>query len=254
MDEGERIIRFHFSDGRELAAFFFGKGSGNILLLKGEEILDSYRKYSGEYDRLIGATHHDEHRDKEGLLATLRQSDDPPAKGLARAIPELGSRLAAEALYRSGLQGSSLRGASDEELTRLLNEVDTLYAACESSEIYYLYHLPDEVVFSLTELRGLASKAEKVETFTEPGHALHAYRSTARNVNRFADMRARMLKRLSTEKSRIERALAKRYNADEHRERARIWESEASMLLANLHLIERGTRQVHLTDWVGNEL
>ena len=33
MDEGERIIRFHFSDGRQLAAFFFGKGSGNILLL-----------------------------------------------------------------------------------------------------------------------------------------------------------------------------------------------------------------------------
>src|SRR5688500_7279501 len=33
IDDGERAIRFHFADGRELVAFFFGRGAGNLVLV-----------------------------------------------------------------------------------------------------------------------------------------------------------------------------------------------------------------------------
>jgi predicted ribosome quality control (RQC) complex YloA/Tae2 family protein len=253
IDEGERVIRLHFADGRQLAVFFFGKGSGNVLLTEGEAVLDSFMKYSGEYDRLIGSESHEEHRSREEILERLRGGDDPPAKALARAIPELGSRLAVEAIDRVGLGRSApLKDATDEQLLMLLAEVDSLYAACDSSETFYLYHLPDEVVFALTRLRSLESSAEQIETFDELGHAIHAYRSSARTVRRFADVRSFMTKRLAVERARLERSIAKRYNADEHFARADEWERQANTLLAHLHEIERGSARAVVTDWEGN--
>jgi predicted ribosome quality control (RQC) complex YloA/Tae2 family protein len=254
IDEGERVIRFRFVDGRQLAAFFFGKGAGNALLMRDGEVLESFRKYGGEYDRLLNETAEHDQRTREQIIASLRADDASAAKALARAIPELGSRLAVEALHRAGLSTTEPPAArSDDELLRLLEEVDRLYAECELSETFYLYHLEDEVVFALTHLRSIEPQAEKIESFDEIGHAIHAWRSTSRNVRRIGDLRSFMLKRIGVERARLERSLAKRYNADEHLERAERWEREASTLLAHLHAIERGAERVVLTDWEGIE-
>jgi predicted ribosome quality control (RQC) complex YloA/Tae2 family protein len=252
--EGERIIHLRFVDGHELALFFFGGGGGNVLLLRGGEVVDSFMKYTGEYDAILAGEAGDDLRDPEALRSAVRASEEPPLRALMRALPELGRRLAVEALFRTGLaELPSLAGVSDRELDRLFEEVDLLYGAAESSEIFHLYFLPDEVVFSLVELASLEPLAGKVERFDDLARAIRVHRSSAGRQKDFAALRDRIIKRLTSERGRMERSLANRLDAGSQRARAEEWEREGTLLMSNLHLVTRGSTKLRLLDWEGNE-
>ncbi len=255
VDEGERVIRMAFADGHVLALFFFGGGGGNVLLLDRDgAVQDSFTKYAGEYDAILAGDDGDDLRDASSIRSALRSLDEPPAKALQRAIPELGRRLAAEAIARAGLDAvASLSALDDAALDRLLEEVDVLYGACETSGTFHLYHLPDEVVFSLTRLQSLEGKAERDETFDAIGRAVRAYRSAGGRFKEFSSLRDRILKRLGGEKSKLERSLANRLDSATQLQRAAAWELEGNLVMSNLPAIERGSARVVLADWDGNE-
>jgi len=254
IDEGERVIRMHFADGHVLAFFFFGGGGGNVLLLEGGLVRESFTKYTGEYDRIIAGDADGEMHDTEAIRTVIRSSSDTPLRGVMRAIPSLGRRLAAEALHRTGLADAGSASAfGDAGLDRLLEEIDVLYGACERRRTYHLYHLPDEVVFALVELRSLERDATEIETFDEIGAAIRAYRTAAGRQQQFGAMRDRMTKRLVAEKGRLERSLANRLDAGAQLQRSAAWERDGNLLMSNLHVLERGIDRVKLPDWEGGE-
>ncbi len=252
MHEGERVIIFSFTDGRELQVFFFGKGSGNVLLTAGGEVKGSLMAYGGEYDPFLGEAEEESHRDRAGILASFRSVDGPAVKALARAVPELGRRLATEALYRAGLDESTPGPSlSDEEVDTLLRLVDLLYADCLTTRTYRVYILPEETIFALTEMRHLDDLAERVETFDRIGPAVQAYRSLMFRGRRVGELRAWMLKRLVAEISRLDRADAKRRADAEHTARADEWELNGSILLSHIADVPKGISEVVLPDWEG---
>jgi predicted ribosome quality control (RQC) complex YloA/Tae2 family protein len=253
IDDRERVIRMRFVDGHELAFFFFGGGGGNVLLLRDGGIDGSFMKYSGEYDSLLTGSADEEIRSPEGIRELLRTLEEPPARALMRAIPELGRRLAEEALHRVGLAGTSLRDRSDPELDRLLEEVDVLYGACEGASTFYIYHLPGEVIFSLVELTGVASRAERIETFDAIDRAVRTYRSAFHHGREFTVLRDRIVKRLHGELGKLERALTNRLGSTSNLEKKEEWEEVGKLLMANLTAIPKGSASVRLHGWDGAE-
>ena len=237
-----------------LLLFFFGGGGGNVLLLRGGEVVDSFMKYSGEYDAILGGGGEEDLRDPDTIRAAVRGSEEPPLRALMRALPELGRRLAVEALHRAGLaDAASLAAVDDPRLDRLFEEVDTLYGAAESSRSYHLYFLPDEVVFSLVELSSLDGEGIRVEHFDDLPRAIRVYRSSSGRQKELAALRDRIVKRLTSERGRLERSLANRLDAGSQLLRADQWEAEGTLLMSNLHLVDRGSATVSLVDWEGGE-
>lgn len=255
IDEGERVIRLMLADGQTLALFFFGGGGGNALLLDaGGTIGEYFTKYTGEYDAILTGTTPGDERGMDELRAAIRSSTEPPLRAVMRALPELGRRLAAEALYRSGLAGlASLAGLDDATLDNLLEEIDVLHGQCESTRSFYLYYLAGDIILALTRLQSLEASALRVEMFDEIGRAIRAYRVASGTQRQFASLRDRMLKRLITEKDRMERSLANRLDAGSQLERAAAWELEGNLLMSNMHAMERGAARVRLADWEGGE-
>lgn len=252
--DGERVVSLRFVDGRELAIFFFGPGGGNVLSLSGGEVTESFRRYAGEYDSILRDESEDELSSRVEILQALRASDQPMAKALARAIPELGRRLAVEALVRAGLdENGSFSDFTDQQIEEVLAHADALYEACRGSERFYLYHTPEEVVFSLTQLRSVEQIAERVETFDDIATAVRTYRSTSFRGKRIGDIRSRLAKRLSVERARLERGESKRQADAVHSGRADEWEQNGSILLAHLHDIPKGAERMLLPDWEGTE-
>jgi len=252
--DGERVIILRFTDGQQLALFFFGGGGGNVLMLRDGEVAESFMKYAGEYESILSGEDDGELRDPDAIRDALRGSAEPLARALMRAIPELGRRLAVEAILRAGLADSATAGdLSDEAIERLFASVDQLYGAAEQSTRYFLYMLPDEVVFSLIELRSLGENAERVEEFDDLARAIRVYRSSSGRRKDLSALRDRIVKRLTTEQGRLERSLANRLDAGSQLKRAAAWESDGSLLMSNLPSIVKGSDRAHLTDWEGNE-
>lgn len=254
VDDGERVIRVHFENGRALSIFFFGPGSGNVLAVDQGRVIGAFQSYAGEYDTILDGGDSEPHRGRPEIRELLRRSEEAPQRALARAIPAAGARIIREGLHRSGIAVAGLlRDRTDAELDAILEAIDRVYALCEASEHYYLYHLPDEVVFTLAEMETLARGAEEVETFDDIARAIRTYRSSAFGMKRYADLRGRLLKRAEKERGRLERALAQAGTPEEHAERAAEGELFGSLILAHLPEIPTGRDHVTLADFEGGE-
>lgn len=254
IDEGERIIRMHLSGGMTLVVMLFGPGSGNVFVVRDAAIVEALQSY--EATEAVAATSEGSPllRSRREIIERIRASDDAPEKALARAMPELGRRLAVEAIERCGLIGlASVAAIDDQRLGDLLAMVDELYNACEASSTFHIYHLPDEKVFALTELRSVGERAVEVETFSDISSAVRAYRAVVHYTQSIDTLRAQLSKRVATERARLERSMAKGRASREHAERSSEYEMNGSLLLSNLHDIERGSSQIALFDFDGNE-
>lgn len=252
MHEGERVVEFHFADGTLLLSCFFGKGAGNVLIVRDGKVVESFQHEEGEYYHLLQPNDNDDFPTREEIIQHLRNSSLPASKALQSVIPSLGRRLATEALYRTGV--TEFQQATDEQLYQLLDAVDTLYKACQISTTFYLYHLPAEAVFTLVELHHLQDSAVTVETFDNLPRAIRACRAANFRLRRLLELRTRMARRLESERMRLQRALAKGRDDHEHQARAAEWEQMGNMLVANLYHVAKGMEQVELTDWEGNRL
>jgi len=250
--DGERLVTFRFADGRALAVFFFGPGGGNALLLEGDSVVDSFRRYGGEYDAILRDESDGDLVGRREIVEAVRAAELPAVKALLRAIPGLGRRLAVEALLGAGLEeGASLADLPESRVEDLLAHADRLYEACHDSERFYLYRTLEEVVFALTPLERVEQVAEQVERFDDIAEAVRAYRSTSFRGRRIGEIRARLARRLVGERNRLERAESKRLADAVHNDRADEWERNGSILLAHLNDIPKGADRVALPDWEG---
>lgn len=254
IDEGERIIRLHFAGGTTLAVMLFGGGSGNVFLLRDGTIAASLQSYDDNEAAAAVEERYPAPRARAEIVERLRSSSDEPAKALARAIPELGRRLAVEALHRCGMREvRSLADLDEGRLADLLAMVDELYGACEASELFRIYHLPEEKIFSLIELQSIDERAVETETFRDISAAVRAFRAVVYYTQNIESIRSQLAKRVSAERSRLQRLLEKSRASAEHAGRAAEYELNGSLLLANLYSIEKGVDRIVVADYDGNE-
>jgi predicted ribosome quality control (RQC) complex YloA/Tae2 family protein len=254
VDEGERIIRLHFADGSALVIKLFGGGSGNVFLVRDGEIVEALQSFDDDERAAIVAESTPDPRSRREILERIRERDDDPVRALARALPELGKRLAVEAVHRCRLdEVRSVAELDDERLGDLLAVVDELYGACEASETFRIYHLPTEKVFSLIELRSIEEHAEETETFRDISAAVRAYRAVVHYSQNIDSLRSQLAKRVALERSRLERLLEKSRASAEHTGRSAEYELNGSLLLANLHAITKGADSITVADYDGNE-
>lgn len=253
IDEGERLIRLHFDDGSTLALVFFGGGGGNVLLVRKGEVVDSFKRYSGEYDELLSEKDEDDaSHDRTEIFARLATASPPADKALAAAIPGLGRRLALEGLHRCGID--PLHGTAEmdtAELVRLLDEIDRLYAACMTTTTFHLYRTPEGATLSLVLLESLSAVATSHDVYSDIGEAIRHCRSASYGIGRYRELRDGMLRRLAWHRSRMEKALGHRLDSASHRARADEWELFGGIVMANLAAIQRGVKSVELPDWEG---
>lgn len=254
--ETERAIRLGFAGERELLVFFFGPGAGNVLLREAGNVVDAFHDVGTEYDQVLEQSGEEDVLTRGELIAQLRKQTNPPVRALASVLRTLGKRLAEESLYRAGLtEAPSLAVLSDEQLIELLDHVDTLYSEASTSEVFRLYFIKDDLIFSLVRLSYLENdELEKVEEFSNLPKAVRVYRGTDFRRGRFGSLKGKMLKQLEKELRRLERSLDHAGNAELHTERADGWELMGNVLLSNLHSVRKGTSEIDLPDWNGDLL
>lgn len=256
MHHSERAVRFRFVDGHELVVLFFGPGSGNVLLCNGGTILEAFQDVGEEYGHLLSEDEGDDVVTREILAERLRASERLPVQALGRAMPQLGKRLAEEALWRAGLRDrQSLANCSDAELDALFTAVDALYDECLHSKTFRLYFTANDLIFSLIPLESVEEKGvEKVEEFTDLARAIRACRGTTFRKGHYDSLKGRMSKALEKEIKRLERSLEHAQRPEQHLGRAEEWERFGNVLLGHLHALRKGEAQALLADWEGNEL
>lgn len=254
IDEGERIIRLHLTSGDELAIFFFGAGSGNVLRVLDRDVVESFLKYRGEYDGALTAAAEPPHRSRADVIASIRASDLPPARALMRALPELGRRLTAEALHRTfSIEPPHLASIDDTTMLRLLSTVDELYTACELDPAFLVYDLPDDSVLALTPLEHLAARAERLTQFAGIGEAVRAWRNGRHREADIESLRGTLRKKVSAEIARNDRLLERMRESQEHASRAAEYEQAGQLILAHLYDVERGATKLVVEDFSGEE-
>lgn len=254
IDDGERIIRLHFSDEATLVVKLFGAGSGNAFLVRDGAIAATLQSYDDGEAGVVLTEAAANPRSRRELVSQLTSSDDDPVRALARAMPDLGKRLAFEAVHRCAL--GDVRSMKDVDETRvadLLAMVDDLYGACESTTTFYIYHLPGEKVFALTELHSIESGADEVETFRDISAAVRAFRAVVHYSQSIDSLRSQLAKRVANERARLTRLLEKSRASAEHACRADEYEMTGSLLLSNLHRITKGDTSITVEDYDGVE-
>ena len=256
MHESERLMRMSFVGGRTLQIFFFGPGSGNILLTEDGQVLDAFHEFGDEYTDLLADVEDEDIHTRNELVAQLRSYDGAPLRALSSVLRRLGKRLSVEALFRAGLvDAASLAEVDNSRIVQLLDHIDQLYKEGESSDTFRLYYVPDDLIFSLVRLEHLEDEnLEKTEEFDSLARAIRVYRGTSFRRGRFRSLQGKMAKQLEKEIRRLERSLGHANKSGQHAERADEWEVIGNVLLSNLHAIDRGLERVELADWEGNPL
>lgn len=256
MHESERLMRMSFAGGRTLQIFFFGPGSGNILLTENGRVLDAFHEFGEEYSDLLADVDDEEIYTRTELVTQLRSYDGAPLRALSSVLRRLGKRLSVEALFRAGLaDAASLAEVGNSRIIQLLDHIDQLYNEGENSDTFRLYYVPDDLIFSLVRLEHLENEdLEKMEEFDSLARAIRVYRGTSFRRGRFRSLQGKMAKQLEKEIRRLERSLGHANKSGQHAERADEWEMIGNVLLSNLHTIDRGLEQVELADWEGNPL
>lgn len=254
IDPQERALRIALDSGRELVAPFYGPGGGNLLLIEAGEVIDSYRSLDHQYDSLLDQDREEipEYRDPTGITAN---PEIPLQRGLMQWHRRLGPRLALEAIVRSGLDPEVRCGDVGEEgIERLVGEVDRLWDAAVSTREYYLYGSIEEAIFSLVELTTLPAGEYTLQVYDDLPKAIRRFRSLWFRTEQFGSLRKRLVATLEKERGRLQKGLDHALQSESHRDRAEEWEMMGNLLLANLHRIERGSREVQLDDWDGGSV
>jgi len=252
IDDGERVVRFRFVGGDALVLLLFGAGGGNVCHVREGGVVDSLRRYDGEHDALLRGSTEGIGHDFGRIVAAIRTPSATTERSLARALPELGRRLAIEAACCASLDpNGDPTILTDADIRRLLTEADRLYSACQLSNEYHVYHLDRDAIFSLVPLQSLEATAVHHERFLDIAQAVRAWRSAHFGRKRQGELRDTLIRRVDHEIGRLEKALTHRLNASAHRERADEWEHMGNVLLAHLHEIAPGGQTVQCVDWNG---
>ena len=161
-------------------------------------------------------------------------------------VPQLGSTLAREVLYRSGLDPeTSVEGMTERAYGRLTDSLKRLLeelAGSPSPQIYFDGSTP--VLFSIINLEHL--EGMRVEHIPSLHDAIRVFTGRTEQRARFSELRKAVVAPLQKELHHLDESIGKVEAQAEPLERADAYESLGRLVTANLHALSRGMRQADL--------
>ncbi len=239
---GDRVIHLALDDGRLVAAQFFGPKS-NVLLVQNGTIVDAFKRAK----ELAGTKYETATEEIIFDFAQFRQALEGNPSSVASSVlrktfPVLGSTVAREALFRSGIPFSALASQITGETRSALEQAVRLIILelhHPATRVYESEGIPE--LFSVIPLHHAGDRTEK--EFDNVHEAVRYFLARRRAVSQVVDRKSAMT---ATIRQRIEKA--RRTDAAISEEaaessRADAYERTGTLLMAHLAHFTRGDRE-----------
>ncbi len=247
----DRVVSFRLDAGCAMYAQFFGSKANVLLVDDGKKVIDAFKDAKSvtgkEYSPAGGEIVHD-----AAMLQALVQQEPTQTvfASLKKASPVLGSALASEILFRSGLHVSSrARDATEEQLHQLQRSFTSVIAELShpTPRVYFTKEAPHVPVrFSLVKLTHCAEFEEKV--YSDIHEAIRSFISRSKSSGALKSESCRLVTILRQRKSKLARTIAAVEEDLKTTERADEYERHGTLLMANLAVLKKGMKSVTFAD------
>ncbi len=245
----DREITIRTDTRHRLLLQMFGSKANVLLVDENNMIADSFLKPK----QFIGKQFEESRAsaipplDLNGLEQKLKEHSQVSVfAALKELYPTLGNVLIHKILFRSTVDEERLIGNLSDADKKLLVEivftlVDQLKNA-PSPRIYYDENEP--VMFSIVPLHHVGNYHE--ERFDSLHEAIRKFLSASQRQKLFLEQKKSLVQFLQQNFERTERSLKKIADETESVERAATYETIGKLLMANLHALSKGIKQVEL--------
>ena len=247
----DRELTIHCGLNRRILIQLFGS-KANVLLVDDRNIVaDSFLKSK----ELVGTKHEPRPAEASRSLLTLEEFSTQlrsigsvvvPA-ALRKQIPLFGSILVREACFRARVGEQRLVAElSDGDIQEVFQACVSVLKQLEhpSPRIYFRESTP--IVFSLVQLEHVQADSE--ELIDSLHDAMRMFVGRARRRKSLLHEKEELLRFFDGNIGGAERTLAKMAKETESMERMIGYEACGKLLMANLHLIEKGMKEVRVED------
>jgi predicted ribosome quality control (RQC) complex YloA/Tae2 family protein len=258
----DRIVSVLFKTGLTLHVHLFGTLSNVFLVDERRLILDTFKNaknFVGTHYQLTGSPVPDE---SVSLTTDFDRSPGTTIREKIKAMfPRLGPVLATEAIYRSGLNPSTLLTDIDSQSLELLEGAlrSVMTELSAPRPRVYVFKQPTRgqkgsaaatrelpPLFALIPLRHLVDAQENL--FNDVHDALRYCISRKHTATRLERRKGVLFTRLSQTTDKAGRSVRAVEHDLSEGHRAESWERCGSLLMANLSAIKKGQRSIELTD------
>ena len=259
----DRIVSFLFENGLTLYVHLFGAASNVFLVDERHLILDTFKNAKN----FVGTHYaHAPSTTTDKILSLTADFDRTHGSTIREKFktlfPRLGSVLATEVIYRSGLNPSArpadidvqglcvLEGSLRSVMTELSEPHPRVYVFKSTTQgqqgIAAAATREPPPMFALIPLQHLAETRESV--FNDVHDAIRYCISRKQTEKRVGHRKALLFSRITQTTDKSRRSVqAVEQDLSEGR-RAESWERFGSLLMANLPAIKKGQRSIELTD------
>jgi predicted ribosome quality control (RQC) complex YloA/Tae2 family protein len=262
----DRVVTFDLESGFSLQAQFFGS-KANVLLVDETGILvDSFKKSKTLAGTKYLHAHPDLIYDMTLLSTQLKQDENSTVSAILKKIfPTFGSTLVREALFRSKISPSTMAAEIDSTMISALQKAASSILAEISSphpRVYFRKNNPrgrndfslavgetPPVAFSIIRLYHYEQECEKL--FEDVHEAVRFFISRRRVNEDFNKQKSSIVATLRRQQDKTQRTIGAIGNDLQNDAREKDYMKFASLIMANIPKIKKGSRALNLDD--GNE-
>ena len=263
-DPADRVVEISVDENLRLECEMFG-ARANILLWKREEtvpvssevLIDAFLKKSGLHGTRRTAKERTGSPGYAGMTATAAEfsaamrskETDGILQALKKTVPNLGSTLAREILFRANLDPSApASAASDNDLGKIYAEASGIIRQLTSPDgtaqarIYSDDQTP--IAISLLPLRMYNDAA--VEPFEDASAAIRRYIGMSRSSSDFSAEKQKLSAWLEKEEAKAVHTRSKIAADLAEADRSAAYELHGKLIMSNIHTLRKGMKSASL--------
>lgn len=251
IQRGDRVISFGLQDDLTMYAQLFGS-KANVLVVDNEQrIVDAFKDARALAGKSYSPSRVEFIHDATLLRTPVHQEPSQTVLALLKkASPVLGTTLATEILFRSGLLTSSrAHEIDDEQLHRLESSFTTaLSELSRPASRVYVHKEPPHAPhrFSIVKLTHCHEFEEK--TFPDIHDAIRFFISRSRASGVLKSRAQDIIASLRQQRTKLQRTITAVEEDLEKTARAEEYERYATLLMVNLGSVGKGMKSVTLSD------
>lgn len=258
----ERILDLQIRHGDEyiLRAELLGKQT-NIVLLQGEEILGALKSTVGPRSFRPGAAYQAPPSQGKGdprsmtpeeFFSQLGSQEGNVAQALLQTVDGIGPRLAKELALRAALDpAQSVAALTAEQRLALWTATQKLFEVVHTKQFRPWLYFRNDTPFDVapTALKLYADlHGESRESFSE---ALDECARVMTPESRFAQARHQLQELVNEHSVKVRKTLERVQGDLARAQNYELIKHEGDLLMANLHRLHRGLREIELEDFLG---
>ncbi len=250
----DRTLRFELDAGLTLFVQLFNTAESNVLLVdSGGTIIESFKSNKSLMGTMYArkAPAFDPRVLEDVRLFTELLLNDPSrtiSAALEAALPIFGSTYTRELLHRANIEDQRKVGTlQGPDATNLHREAKALLNELHTPQPSIYVRANGVKVLSLVQLSHLTGCAR--ETYTTVNDAIRAFIATSFRRQGFEKKRSDLMKKMRGELGRARRSFDMGTQDLAESRRAEEYEQFGQLLMANLHDIRKGLKEIEVADF-----